>query len=71
MSLSYSDFRGILTQTGEPLSQEEVWEFFQIVDEDQDGMLHIEELMKVGSSAPLLLPVPSLCSCLWSVFVLS
>jgi hypothetical protein len=48
MSLSYSDFRSILTQTGEPLKQKEVWEFFQIVDEDQDGMLHIEELMKVS-----------------------
>jgi Ca2+-binding EF-hand superfamily protein len=62
MSLSYSDFRWILTQTGEPLTQEEVWEFFQIVDEDQDGMLHIEELMKVCCSAPSLLPVVGLCA---------
>ena len=33
--------------TGEPLSQQDVVEFFHIVDEDQDGMLHIDELMKV------------------------
>jgi Ca2+-binding EF-hand superfamily protein len=47
MSLSYSAVRAILTSTGEPLSQEDVAEFFRIVDEDQDGMLHVLELMKV------------------------
>lgn len=47
MSLSYSAVRTILTSTGFPLTQQEVIEFFHIVDEDQDGMLHIDELMKV------------------------
>ena len=59
MSLSYSEVRAILTQTGEPLQTKEVVEFFQIVDEDQDGMLHIDELMK----ARRLSCVPSSRSC--------
>ena len=50
MSLSYSAVRSILMSTGEPLDEQDVVEFFQIVDEDQDGMLHIEELMKVRAS---------------------
>lgn len=54
MSLSYSEVRAILTQTGEPLQRDEVIEFLQIVDEDQDGMLHIEELMKARPCTPTL-----------------
>jgi hypothetical protein len=50
MSLSYSAVRAILTSSGDPLSQQDVAEFFRIVDEDQDGMLHIQELMKVQHS---------------------
>lgn len=52
MSLSYSAVRTILTSTGSPLTQQEVVEFFHIVDEDQDGMLHIDELMKVQCDPP-------------------
>lgn len=46
-SLSYSEFASILTQTGDPLTQEEVSQFFSLVDKDQDGMLNIDEFMQV------------------------
>ena len=44
-SLTYSEFRSVLTQTGDPLTQEEVSQFFALVDKDQDGMLNIDEFM--------------------------
>lgn len=46
-SLSYSEFASILSQTGDPLSQEEISQFFALVDKDQDGMLNIDEFMQV------------------------
>lgn len=37
----------MLTQTGDPLSQAEVTQFFALVDKDQDGMLNICEFMQM------------------------
>ena len=63
MALSYSDFRSILTTLGDPLPQKDALEFIHIVDEDQDGMLHIDELMKVRTRYSVRTDLQKASSC--------
>lgn len=48
--MSYSDFKEILTEIGEALTPEEVDRFFSLVDDESDGILRLDEFMKVHCS---------------------
>lgn len=46
-SMSFSDFKEIMTDIGDALTPEEVDRFFSLVDDESDGILRLDEFMKV------------------------
>lgn len=45
-SMSYSDFKEVMTDLGAPLTPEEVDRFFALEDDESDGILRLDEFMK-------------------------
>jgi Ca2+-binding EF-hand superfamily protein len=49
-AMTYSTFNNIVTETGNPLSDADVKEFFTLVDDEHDGLVRLDEFMKVRTT---------------------
>lgn len=46
-AISFSEFRETMMSTGNPLTDSEVRRFFALCDDESDGILRIDEFLKV------------------------
>lgn len=52
-AISYSEFRDIMMSTGNPLSDVEFRRFFALCDDESDGILRLDEFLKVLVAHPI------------------
>eukprot|EP00892_Ulva_mutabilis_P000563 jgi/Ulvmu1/10507/UM064_0045.1 len=53
-SMSFSEFYDIMMSTGNPLAEEDIQRFFSLCDDESDGILRLDEFIKVLYNQPSL-----------------